>query len=75
MMATFAAKPSLKVYDIGRSNVLPQVTDDCETVLSIQRPDSPTSCNAYVDKLFHHLYRLIRERDQCAEVSNKLYDE
>ncbi|GFR67510.1 girdin-like isoform X5, partial [Elysia marginata] len=52
-----------------------EVTDDSETVLSIQRPDSPTSCNAYVDKLFHHLYRLIRERDQCAELACDLGQE
>ncbi|BFZ12289.1 hypothetical protein BsWGS_15328 [Bradybaena similaris] len=46
-----------------------EVTDDCRTILPIQRPQSPTSSSFYIDKIIQHLYRLIRERDECAELA------
>jgi hypothetical protein len=44
------------------------MTDDCETIIPIQRPESPSSFGSYIDKMFHHLHRVIRERDESAEV-------
>ncbi|XP_055879574.1 girdin-like isoform X3 [Biomphalaria glabrata] len=45
-----------------------EITDDNQTVLPTQRPETPKSCETYIDKMFHHLFRLIKERDDCAEL-------
>ncbi|XP_005102971.3 girdin [Aplysia californica] len=52
-----------------------EVTDDYETILPTQRPESPTSSGVYLEKTFHHLHRLIKERDQCAELISDLGQE
>lgn len=42
-----------------------QVTDDSQTVLHIDPPDQ---LEVYVDKMFSHITRLIKERDDFSEV-------